>query len=84
MKYKKDTPYLHKGLALRVELAEIRGGFCERCGWANFAGLQVHHKIQRCDGGTDEHENLELLCSNCHTEHHLGYLTFEDWKSKPK
>ncbi|RYD83349.1 MAG: HNH endonuclease [Verrucomicrobiaceae bacterium] len=80
LKYKKGATYIHKTLKLRVELAEMRGGVCERCNWSNFAALQVHHKIHQCNGGTDEYSNLELLCSNCHQEEHHGNFSFEEWK----
>ena len=58
--------------ALKLRLVQQRGGICERCGYANTRILVVHHKIQRCDGGSDDLDNLELICPNCHAEIHYG------------
>jgi 5-methylcytosine-specific restriction endonuclease McrA len=30
----------------------------------------VHHIVRRSDGGSDELENLELVCPTCHAEIH--------------
>lgn len=27
---------------------------------------QVHHKLGKADGGTDDHDNLESICDACH------------------
>lgn len=62
-----------KGKLLKEKLASINNGICEQCGNDNFNILQVHHKIERCNGGTDELNNLILLCPNCHMTHHHGY-----------
>ena len=70
-------------IALKIALARIRGGVCERCGNNNFSILQVHHKVERSNGGTNEFSNLELLCPNCHTEHHYGWSLFEDIEASP-
>jgi 5-methylcytosine-specific restriction endonuclease McrA len=82
LKYNKGNPALYYSLKLRVDLAEARGGSCEICRNDNFAILQVHHLIRRCDGGGDEHSNLQLLCANCHAEQHRGKFTFDMWKEK--
>lgn len=58
---------------LKFELALERGGVCEKCGEKNYSILQIHHIVQRKDGGSDELDNLELLCPNCHYSHHFGY-----------
>lgn len=55
---------------LKAELFELRGYKCECCPYSNIKIIQLHHKVERADGGTDEHDNLELLCPNCHCEHH--------------
>lgn len=47
-----------------------RGGKCNRCPTDYVAVLEVHHIIERCNGGTDEEENLEVLCPTCHAIHH--------------
>lgn len=28
----------------------------------------VHHKVAKVDGGTDEESNLEALCHSCHSK----------------
>ena len=44
--------------------------YCQRCG--RFIGLEVHHKIPLANGGTDELDNLIVLCSVCHYDQHLA------------
>lgn len=53
-------------------------GRCESrgCGQAGF--LHVHHRRPWSEGGTNELENLELLCSGCHA---LGHRS--DYARKP-
>lgn len=62
----------YRGSVLKEKVAELRGGVCERCQENNYAILQIHHKVERYRGGTDDVSNLELLCPNCHAAHHLG------------
>jgi 5-methylcytosine-specific restriction endonuclease McrA len=67
-----------QGRMLKKRVAEQCEGVCERCGMDNYAILHIHHKTERYKGGSDQLENLELLCPNCHATHHLGsslYLT---------
>ncbi len=54
-------------------LISIRGAKCNRCEFDKIEIIQVHHKKERSKGGGDEHDNLELLCPNCHVWHH--YIT---------
>lgn len=58
--------------ALKARLVIERGTVCERCGYAKTHILEVHHRIRRCEGGTDDLDNLELICPNCHAEIHYG------------
>ena len=50
-------------------------GLCERC---SGAGKIVHHKIYLNEGNIDDpsvtlsHENLELLCQECHNREHMA------------
>jgi 5-methylcytosine-specific restriction endonuclease McrA len=67
----------YRGKMIKEQVAKRCQGICERCGEKNYAILQVHHKIERYRGGTDNLENLELLCPNCHMTHHLGYSLYE-------
>lgn len=46
---------------------------CQHCGKSNCI-LEVHHKIQRKDGGTNKANNLITLCKKCHKEHHNGKI----------
>ena len=41
---------------------------CEKCG--RTIGLEVHHKIPIIEGGTDNIDNLQVLCGICHNEVH--------------
>lgn len=47
---------------------------CQECGAKGGpegdAGLEVHHITPVAEGGSDDLENLETLCSDCHHEHH--------------
>jgi 5-methylcytosine-specific restriction endonuclease McrA len=33
-------------------------------------GLEVHHVIEVADGGSNETDNLQVLCAECHEETH--------------
>ena len=50
---------------------------CSRCGWMK-ASRDIHHiygkKVPNCNG----HENLSLLCPNCHREAHAGLIDPDD------
>ena len=48
------------------------GGRCRICG--SHEKLEVHHRIQRKDGGTDTPPNLITACRSCHTRFHAGTL----------
>lgn len=51
---------------------ETRGVVCEICKFSKTNILVVHHVIERCNGGSDNLENLKLICPNCHAEIHYG------------
>jgi 5-methylcytosine-specific restriction endonuclease McrA len=50
-------------------------GLCERCA---AGGKIVHHKIYLNESNIDDpnvtlsHDNLELLCQDCHNREHMG------------
>ena len=46
---------------------------CKQCGAKNVP-FQVHHKIERNQGGTNVPNNLVTLCKNCHDKHHKGKI----------
>lgn len=83
-KYNNGRPndIVHKSVKTRQALVAERGGKCNRCPFTVIEILHVHHIVERCNGGTDEHSNLELLCPNCHTWHH--YLLKQQIKASKK
>ena len=61
------------------EYVRCRDGYkCRKCG--SKIHLEVHHIIQRKDGGTNHRDNLVTLCHDCHAALHRGEFTL----SKPK
>ena len=54
--------------ALKLRLLALRGTKCERCGYAKYEILQIHHNDR--DADNNALENLTLLCPNCHAEEH--------------
>ena len=38
---------------------------CSICGW-NESTCDIHHIIEKSKGGTNEHNNLIIVCPNCH------------------
>jgi hypothetical protein len=66
---------------------------CSLCGW-NSAACDIHHIDHRANGGNDDHDNLIVVCPNCHREIHEGVCqfpieelrkrsiarTFKDWR----
>lgn len=51
---------------LRFILACHDGKRCKHCGFRNFKNLSVDHIVPRIFGGTDDLENLQILCRPCH------------------
>ena len=41
---------------------------CKRCGAAD--NLTINHKKPLAQGGSNESENLEILCRKCHDKFH--------------
>lgn len=58
--------------SFRTRFLEERGTKCEECSYSKTEVLQIHHVIERSNGGSDDFSNLKLLCRNCHGEVHLG------------
>lgn len=73
IKYKQGRPNdkSFKFRKLKSKLLETQNK-CNRCTFDFIEILEVHHKIERCNGGTDNIDNLELLCPNCHSIHHYN------------
>ncbi|QNN45370.1 hypothetical protein H9L17_08995 [Thermomonas brevis] len=79
-----------RGLARKLELVEVCGGKCSRCGYArNMAALSWHHldpelKAFNLDVRSLSNRNRDaidaelrkciLLCANCHAEAHFPEL----------
>mgnify|MGYP001611092206 FL=1 len=63
----RSAPKSFTSIAKRL-LAEM-GDMCQRCGWGN-GRCDVHHIIPRSKGGTNEKQNLVILCPNCHRIEH--------------
>lgn len=53
------------GIAYWVRRMNIEIGKCEICSWDK-GTCDVHHRIPKKDGGTNERSNLILICPNCH------------------
>ena len=73
----KGTDYQHgesEGFDNIKAYVKWRDGYkCAVCG-AEHIPLQVHHKKQRKDGGTDIPANLITVCADCHKAYHAGIL----------
>ena len=71
------------GRALKAKIANARFlnkdklPVCEKCNHENWNILQVHHLIEKSKGGSNDLNNLMLLCPNCHAREHLGYCEYE-------
>lgn len=57
---------------LKERLIQLRGSSCEICGFDTTKILVVHHVKQKAHGGSDDLENLQLICPNCHALIHWG------------
>lgn len=70
------TGYGHDYRMVRQIVITHQHGRCADCGkvvavledsrWKCTQGGQVHHKVPLCDGGTEDIDNLVLLCESCH------------------
>jgi len=40
---------------------------CEDCG---AVAVDIHHRVLRSQGGSDEIENLVAVCRSCHEDYH--------------
>jgi 5-methylcytosine-specific restriction endonuclease McrA len=81
--YKKQQKKLANGtfrhgvpIEIKKQIIERDKNICQHC--KNICAehkAQVHHITPVSAGGLDEHKNLILLCSDCHTDIHKN-----DWK----
>ena len=56
---------------------------CQCCGKKN-CRLEVHHVKFKCNGGTDDEENLITLCEDCHKGVHAGTVVLSKKPKKSK
>lgn len=56
--------------ALRKRVIQLHGNRCCRCEYSRLPILEMHHIIEKSKNGTDDINNLELICPNCHAEEH--------------
>lgn len=57
---------------------DLYGERCQICGYA--ISVDVHHLVPRSKGGSDDLENLVVLCPNHHREADTGLLRASDIK----
>ncbi len=57
---------------VRLVVFEKYGFKCNKCNVNDPNVLDVHHLTPRHKGGSDDIDNLELLCANCHRKAHLN------------
>lgn len=74
--YKKAT--IRKPIPKRIQKIKTQesNGVCEICGCNVFPILEFHHIKMVSDGGSNDYENIKLICPNCHSLIHI----FEDTK----
>ncbi len=41
--------------------------------------VEIHHLVERCNGGTNDPSNLVACCSNCHSRIHNQIITIDKW-----
>ena len=58
---------------------EKKGNKCALCEYSVKEVLNIHHIIERKNGGSNEENNLIVLCPNCHAEIHKGLKTLETY-----
>ena len=79
--YQKGFNY---GYSSRREAILHRDNYtCQCCGKKN-CRLEVHHIKFRRDGGTDDEENLIILCEECHDGVHAGTVVLNKKPKKSK
>lgn len=56
---------------------------CKHCkGKSKDRKLEMHHIVFRRNGGSDEQDNLTILCKTCHKKLHDGDISFKGGKVK--
>lgn len=88
-KKKKDKKKVPTRRELKAKAVEYKGGKCTNCGYNRcLAALTFHHidpekkdfgisrllKIASWKEIKRELSKCQILCTNCHSEHHDGYI----------
>ena len=69
--FRKGKAPEYKEWSLLCEIVSERDNYtCVNCGCSNNVKFVVHHKKPLVFGGDNSLENLELLCSQCHSDKH--------------
>ena len=55
----------------RKRIIKQRGHKCESCGYPGY--IELHHVLEVGNGGTNNDDNLKMLCEKCHADAH-GYI----------
>lgn len=65
--------------SLRKAVLTHYGFACACCGCADAEALHIDHVIARANGGTDEFDNLQVLCQVCnsHIKREIDLPKFE-------
>lgn len=85
-KHQRYTCQQNRGHKRKIELVNLAGGKCLKCGYnKNYSALQFHHinpeekedsldirvlSTKNWEWCLNELKKCQLLCSNCHFEHH--------------
>ena len=68
-------------VAYRQKLAKKQKYKCSLCSKSiadGIEGLEMHHKIPRTKGGSNEYKNIELVHISCHLEFHKVFPARDD------
>ena len=72
------------GYSSRREAILHRDNYTCQCCGKKSCRLEVHHVKFRCNGGTDDEENLLTLCEDCHKGVHAGTVVLSKKPKKSK
>ena len=77
-----STKYKFMRLGEKRALGFLKEPTCEQCGLNHHSRrfYEIHHKIPKTFGGTNDETNLIILCPNCHKQAHLD---LENGKGNP-
>lgn len=74
--YQKGTNYGFENTKARILNRD--NYTCQYCkGKRKDSKFEVHHIVFRCNGGSDEEDNLITLCHTCHSKLHQGKLKLD-------